>query len=257
MSGTLLDIAGLTHRYENGHGGIEDISFSVPQGEYLVIAGPNGSGKTTLLRHLNGLLKSDRGRVSLNGRDILKDLTRTRTIIGMVFQDADTQIVGETVFDEVAFGPENLRMDRPDIDRKVNRTLEEMDLMRFRDRHPSTLSGGEKRRLTIAGILVMDPEIILFDEPFANLDYPGARDLIESIARLNRTGKTIIMATHDVDLVFDHAHRILVLDGGRTAVQGVPSELAGDLGRYGIRPPCACRRSAQPGPQDTARGHAI
>jgi len=240
MSESILKIEGLSHDYRSGQGGIKAISFSVSPGEYIILAGPNGSGKTTLIRHLNGLLKPDTGRVRLHGRDIFRDLTHTRKTVGMVFQDADTQIVGETVFDEVAFGPENLGLNRETIDSKVWSTLERFDLTRFRDRHPATLSGGEKRRLTIAGILVMDPEIIIFDEPFANLDYPGTRDLVKIIAWLNRSGKTIIMATHDLDLVIQDAHRILIMANGRLHTQGKASDLAKNLGQYGLKPICTC-----------------
>lgn len=236
----ILSIERLSHEYCNGQGGIKEISFSVFAGEYIIIAGPNGSGKTTLIRHMNGLLKPHKGQVRLQGRDIFKNLVHARKTIGMVFQDADTQIVGETVFDEVAFGPENLGLDRKTINQKVTSTLDTFDLTRFQDRHPATLSGGEKRRLTIAGILVMDPEVIIFDEPFANLDYPAAQDLVRIISELNKSGKTIIMATHDLDSVIRDAHRMLIIENGRLGAQGRASDLAKDLGQYGLKPICTC-----------------
>ena len=237
----LLEIRGLSHTYAGGSGGIFDIDLSISRGEFIVLAGRNGSGKTTLIRHLNGLLKPEKGEIRLSGRSIFKDLTRTRQTVGMVFQDADTQIVGETVFDEVAFGPENLGWPRETINDRVAAVLDSLDLTRFRDRHPATLSGGEKRRLTIAGILVMDPEIIIFDEPFANLDYPATRELIRTITRIHVEGKTLLMATHDVDLVISHADRLLIMDGGRLAAQGAAADLAPDLASYGLKPLCACR----------------
>lgn len=240
MSESFLEIQGLSHEYGDGQGGIRGISFSVSRGEYIILAGANGSGKTTLIRHLNGLLKPAQGQVRLHGRDIFKDLVHTRKTVGMVFQDADTQIIGETVFDEVAFGPENLGLNRETINSKVVSVLGAFDLTRLRDRHPATLSGGEKRRLTIAGILVMDPEIVIFDEPFANLDHPGARDLVKIIATLNRSGKTIVMATHDLDLVIKDAHRMLILESGRLRAQGKASDLAKDLDQYGLKPLCTC-----------------
>ncbi len=240
MSQSILNIEGLSHDYGSGQGGIKEISFSVFPGEYIILAGANGSGKTTLIRHMNGLLKPDKGRVRLHGRDIFKDLVHTRKTVGMVFQDADTQIVGETVFDEVAFGPENLGLNQEAINSKVMSTLDAFRLGQFRDRHPATLSGGEKRRLTIAGVLVMDPEIIIFDEPFANLDHPGARELVGIIAGLSSSGKTIIMATHDLDLVIQDAHRMLILENGRLRAQGKASDLAKGLGEYGLKPICTC-----------------
>ncbi|MDD9301065.1 MAG: ABC transporter ATP-binding protein [Desulfobacter sp.] len=242
MSAPLLEIQGLTHLYGPEKQGIKDISFSIAKGEFMLLAGGNGSGKTTLIRHLNGLLKPDRGKVLLHGKNIYKDIEFTRKTIGMVFQDAETQIVGETVFDEVAFGPENLGLDRKAITQKVNRALETFNLLDFSHRHPATLSGGEKKRLTIAGILVMDPQIILFDEPFANLDYPGTCDLVQRITTLHQSGKTILMATHDLDLVIDHADQMLIMEKGQISAQGPAQTLAADLGRFGLKPQCTCKR---------------
>jgi biotin transport system ATP-binding protein len=173
---------------------------------------------------------------------VTKDLIVTRKTIGMVFQDADTQIVADTVEDEVAFGLENLNTPRARILEKVDQTLAYMNLIHLKDRNPSTLSGGEKRRLAIAGILVMDPEIIVLDEPFANLDYPASRDLVEIICRLNREGQTIIMATHEVEEVITYASRMLIMDGqGRLVKDGPPRELLGNLEHFGIREPCFSR----------------
>jgi len=240
MPHPILQIEGLSHEYGSCRNGIHDISFSVARGEYIILAGRNGSGKTTLIRHINGLLKPDKGRVCFLGQDIFKDLIHTRKSIGMVFQDTDTQIVGETVFDEIAFGPENLGLERKIINKKVERILDEFDLAGFRDRHPATLSGGEKRRLTIAGILVMEPEVLIFDEPFANLDYPATIDLVRLICDLNTAGKTIILATHDVDLVIGDAHRMLILETGRVRAQGTALDLAKDLEKHGLKPLCTC-----------------
>jgi len=241
MEPPILEIAHLTHRYSHGNGGIFDISFSVSRGEFIVLAGKNGSGKTTLIRHLNGLLLPGKGKVLLHGQNISKDLTLTRKKIGMVFQDADTQIVGDTVFDEVAFGPENLNLQRSLINAKVTRVLEQLDLIRFKNRNPATLSGGEKRKLAIAGILVMDPEIIIFDEPFANLDHPGTQSLLAVIAKLNQNGQTIIMATHDVETLLTSASRLIIVDKGRLAEDGSITSLIKKLEAHGIKEPCGCK----------------
>ncbi len=232
----LLEMKGVTHSYKAGSGGIFDISFAIAKGEFIILAGKNGSGKTTLIRHLNGLLTPGSGQVNLNGTSIFKDLVNTRKTVGMVFQDADTQIVGETVFDEVAFGPENLNLDREHINKTVTQTLTDLNLIQFKDRNPASLSGGEKRRLTIAGIMVMNPDIIIFDEPFANLDYPSSLSLVQQIQTLHQSGKTILMATHDVDLVIAHASRILVMDGGELKADGPPKKLAAQLETFGIKP---------------------
>jgi biotin transport system ATP-binding protein len=241
MAIPLLEIKHLTHIYPDGNGGIFDISFSVSKQDFIILAGQNGSGKTTLIRHLNGLLSPSQGEILLHGKNILKDLTLTRKTVGMVFQDADTQIVGDTVFDEVAFGPENLNLERSLINEKVTQILEQLDLTRLKDRNPATLSGGEKRKLAIAGILAMDPEIIIFDEPFANLDYPGTQSILTLIFDLNKRGQTIIMATHDVETLLNLASRLLIMADGRLVENGSIAGLLEKLESHGIKEPCTCK----------------
>jgi biotin transport system ATP-binding protein len=157
----------------------------------------------------------------------------------MVFQDADSQIVGETVRDDVAFGPENLRLNRAEIDRRVDAALSATGLMHLADKRPHLLSGGEKRRLAIAGILAMQPRVIVFDEPFANLDYPGVRQVLDQILRLHRAGGTIIVATHDLEKVLAHADRLIFMRGGRIEGDGPPSALVARAENFGVRCPRA------------------
>jgi len=240
MATPILEINHLTHRYPDGNGGIFDINFSVTKGEFILIAGQNGSGKTTLIRHLNGLIAPQEGRILLQGRDIFKNLTHTRKTVGMVFQDADTQIVCDTVYDEVAFGPENLNLERSLINKKVIQVLDQLDLTGLKHRNPATLSGGEKRKLAIAGILAMDPEVIVFDEPFANLDHPGTQSILAVISGLNKNGHTIIMATHDVETVLHSASRLIIMARGRIAIEGSITQMVGHLESHGIKPPCTC-----------------
>jgi biotin transport system ATP-binding protein len=235
MPQPILEIDHLTHEFDGGTG-IHDISFQVFPKEFILLAGPNGSGKTTLIRHLNVLDRPTSGEIRLYGRPVTTDL------IGMVFQDADTQIVGDTVADEVAFGLENLNTPRARIIEKVDQALACMNLSCLKDRNPATLSGGEKRRLAIAGILVMDPSIIVLDEPFANLDFPASRDLVETVCRLNRDGQTVIMATHEVEEVISSATRMLIMDRhGRLVKDDRPERLLGCLERFGIKEPCFSR----------------
>lgn len=251
MPRPILEIDHLTHAFFNGTG-IHDICARIFPGEFILVAGPNGSGKTTLIKHLNALVRPTSGEIRLHGRCVTENLIVTRKTIGMVFQDADTQIVADTVQDEVAFGLENLNTPRARILEKVDQTLAYMNLIYLKDRNPSTLSGGEKRRLAIAGILVMDPEIIVLDEPFANLDYPASRDLVEIICRLNREGQTIIMATHEVEEVITYASRMLIMDGqGRLVKDGPPRELLGNLEYFGIREPCFSRMGYSAPPWQT------
>jgi biotin transport system ATP-binding protein len=241
MPKPILEIDHLTHEFDGGTG-IHDISFQVFPKEFILLAGPNGSGKTTLIRHLNVLDRPTSGEIRLYGRPVTQDLMFTRKTIGMVFQDADTQIVGDTVADEVAFGLENLNFPRARIREKVDQALACMNLSLLKDRNPATLSGGEKRRLAIAGILVMDPSIIVLDEPFANLDFPASRDLVETVCRLNRDGQTVIMATHEVEEVISSATRMLIMDRhGRLVKDDRPERLLGCLERFGIKEPCFSR----------------
>ncbi len=227
--------------YPDGFQGIEHISLSVCKEEFILLAGKNGSGKTTLLRHLNGLLLPDSGQIIVKEKKINDHLIATRKTVGMVFQDADAQIVGDTVFDEVAFGLENLKFKRALITKKVNTVLDELNLYDLKDRNPWALSGGEKRKLAIAGVLVMNPDIIVFDEPFSNLDYPGAIGVLETIVTLNQTGHTIIIATHDIETVISHASRIIIMANGKVQQDGDPKILMPLLESYGVREPCSSK----------------
>ena len=237
MTTALLETAHLTHAFGPGETGIFDICLTVSRNDFIVLAGKNGCGKTTLIRHFNGLLTPKSGQVLFNGRDIQKDLTQARKKIGMVFQDPDTQIIADTVFDETAFGPENLNMDRKEIDEKVKNVLSLLDLNHLQDRNPATLSGGEKRRLAIAGILVMEPDLIIFDEPFANLDYPSILSLVKLCRKLHQSGHAIVMTTHDVAPVIQIATKMIIMAKGRIKAQGDPVALASRLEAYGVKNP--------------------
>jgi biotin transport system ATP-binding protein len=237
MDNVLLKTDHLTHAFGSGDTGIFEICLTVSRDDFIVLAGKNGCGKTTLIRHFNGLLMADTGRVLFNGQDIQKNLTFVRKKIGMVFQDPDTQIIADTVFDETAFGPENLNMGREEINGKVNKVLTLLDLDHLRDRNPATLSGGEKRRLAIAGILVMEPDLIVFDEPFANLDYPSVLSLAGLCRKLHQSGHAIVMTSHDVAPVITFATKMVIMDKGRIKEQGDPILLAPCLESYGVKNP--------------------
>ncbi|MBW2483108.1 MAG: ABC transporter ATP-binding protein, partial [Deltaproteobacteria bacterium] len=168
----IIEIENLKHHFADGTPGLDGINLKILEGTFVIIAGTNGSGKTTLIRHLNGLLLPTDGFVKVAGVSVKKNPMRARRLVGMMFQDADSQIVGETVCADVAFGPENLGLDNDQIDERVARALDAVGLKNFAEQRPHLLSGGEKRRLAIAGILAMQPRVIAFDEPFASLDYP-------------------------------------------------------------------------------------
>jgi len=237
----LIQTEKLTHIYSDNNCGIKDVSLGIKKGEFIILAGKNGSGKTTLLRHLNGLQNATSGKVLFSGVLINKNIIEVRKKVGMVFQDADTQLVGETVFDEVAFGPENLKWEREHINKKVDSILKLLHLTPMADRNPATLSGGEKRKLAIAGILVMEPDVILFDEPFSNLDFPGTSNLLSLITELHQKKITIIIATHDIEKVIDKATRLIIMDKGHIKQDGTPEELIKTVEQYGIREPCSSK----------------
>jgi biotin transport system ATP-binding protein len=157
----------------------------------------------------------------------------------MVFQDADTQIVGQTVAEDAAFGPENLGLDPAAVDHRVQEALAAVGLERAAHQAPHLLSGGEKRRLAIAGVLAMAPEAIAFDEPFSNLDYAGVRQVLAQMAALHQQGRTLVVTTHDLEKVVAHADRLVVLHRGAAVAVDTPAVLFPELERYGIRPPCA------------------
>ncbi|MCP4751887.1 MAG: ABC transporter ATP-binding protein [Proteobacteria bacterium] len=238
---SFIEIEKLRHCFSNGVPGIEDIDLNIENGEFVVVAGRNGSGKTTLCRHLNGLLLPTEGTVRLDGIPVQKDLARARQMVGMVFQNADSQIVGDTVYDDVAFGPENLCLVRSEIKARVSRVMAAVGLQHLAEHSPHTLSGGEKRRLAIAGVLAMGPQILIFDEPFSNLDYPGSVQVLKQILALRQANHTILIVTHELEKVIAHADRLVVMEKGRIARNGVPAQIIGEVENFGIREPCSSR----------------
>ena len=237
----IIAIDNLSYRYPDGTVGLDRVTLSVSKGTLLVITGPNGSGKTTLLKQLNGLLPHQSGSVRIDGKEVAEDLRRARQRVGMIFQDADNQIVGETVAADVAFGPENLRLPPGEISSRVEEVLRSLGLGSLAEQSPYALSGGEKRRLTIAGVLAMAPEIVVFDEPFASLDYTGTRQVLQEMVRMKNAGKTLLVTTHDLEKILPHADRLVVMQAGRIVRDGLPARIVKDLEAFGVREPCASR----------------
>ena len=236
-----IEIRNLSHRFADGTVGLNRIDLTIDRGNFVLLAGENGSGKTTLLKHLNGLLLPTAGEVIVDGCSVVDDPVRARLKVGMVFQDADAQIVGQTVAEDTAFGPENLRLARSVIEQRVQAALAAVGLSHAADQPPHRLSGGEKRRLAIAGVLAMAPEAILFDEPFSNLDDTGVRQVLAQMVALHGSGHTLLVTTHDLEKAAAHADRLIVLHRGRTVLDGRPAALFAEVARFGIRPPCAFR----------------
>ena len=234
----MIETRNLHHRYPDGTHALKGIDLAIPGGEFLLLCGPNGSGKTTLLRLLGGLLKPTSGQLLFGGEEGRSGPGEPRRLVGMVFQEADSQIIGETVREDVAFGPENLGLSPEETARRVDEALRAFNLEPLADRPCQLLSGGEKRRLAIAGVLAMKPGAILLDEPFTHLDYAGVREVLRHLIRLHREGHTLVMTTHDVEKVIGHADRIAVLESGELRACGAPEKIVGLLSRFGIRPPC-------------------
>lgn len=226
---TILETENLTHYYENGMAGavaaIENINVKFEKGEIVGIIGHTGSGKSTLLQHLNGLLKPDSGRVLLCGEDINKDkrtLRAARFRVGLCFQYPEYQLFEETVYKDISFGPKNMGLDSAEIDRRVRRAAEFVGLSEEHlKKSPFDLSGGEKRRAAIAGVMAMEPEVLILDEPTAGLD-PRGREVILSLVRTYRdqTGSTVILVSHSMEDVAKTADKVLVLNRSHVAMFG-------------------------------------
>jgi biotin transport system ATP-binding protein len=242
----MIEIRHLSHRFSDGTLGLNDIDLDIAAGEFVAIVGANGSGKTTLLRHFNGLLLPTQGEVRLMGKPVSDDLRRARQMVGMVFQDADSQIVGETVYDDVAFGPENLCLSAETVRARVKAALDAVGMLDKGHLRPHHLSGGEKRRLAIAGILAMQAEVIVFDEPFNSLDYPGVRQILAQMVALRQGGATLVVTTHDVEKILPHAERVVVMAKGRIQADGPPETVLPQLETYAVRAPCSTRLGVEP-----------
>lgn len=225
----VLSVRGLTHVYGQGTSSeavaLNNCSFDIEKGELVGIIGHTGSGKSTLIQHFNGLLKPTSGQVLLNGKDInesKESVVQSRFKIGLCFQYPEYQLFEETVAKDIAFGPKNMKLDKNEIDRRVLQCIEYVGLDEsYLDKSPFDLSGGEKRRVAIAGVMAMEPEILVLDEPTAGLD-PKGRDTVFGLIREYRekTGSTVIVVSHSMEDVAKLATKALVMNKGSVAMYG-------------------------------------
>ncbi len=229
MKEKLLEVEQLSFSYEEGKNTLENVSVVIHEKEKIAVLGENGAGKSTFFLNINGVRTPDRGVIRLCGEEIRKkNRNLLRKKVGIVFQDADNQIIASTVKAEVAFGPMNMQLPRDEVEKRTIAAMEEMELMDYASRPPHYLSGGEKKRVSIADILAMDAPIIIFDEPTASLDPVNAQLLEEVLARLEQSGKTILLSTHDVDFAYRFADRILVFSQGKLIADSVPQQIFSD-----------------------------
>lgn len=244
-----IETIGLTHYYSKGTvqqvAAINDVNLTIEKGELVGVIGHTGSGKSTLISHFNGLLKPDAGKVLVDGTDIWKDketLRNTRFKVGLCFQYPEYQLFEETVFKDIAFGPKNMKLSEAEVKERVLRAAEFVGVKtEHLDKSPFDLSGGEKRRVAIAGVMSMEPEVLIFDEPAAGLDPQGRRELIKLIKDYReQTGSAVVVVSHSMEDIASLADKVIVMNNSRIEMQGTVDEVYSrgeELRRIGLNIP--------------------
>ncbi len=224
---TSISCEHLTYSYPGAtEPALSGLTFEIPAGQYVGVVGPNGGGKSTLVRLLNGLLTADSGRVQVSGLDPATEPFEVRRRVGVLFQNPDNGLVAPFVEDDVAFGLENLGVERDEMRGRVREAIASVGLAGYERREPHTLSGGEKQRVALAGLLAVGPEVLLLDEPTAMLDPAGREEVLSRVRELARS-RTVLHVTHHLEELFD-ADRVLVLSDGRLAADTTPEDLFSD-----------------------------
>ena len=224
----MLEVKNIKYSYNTNYQALKGVSLKVEQGEMVALLGKNGAGKSTLFLHLNGIYRPDEGQVFIDGEELKydkKSLLKFRQKVGIVFQNPDDQIFAPTVEEDVAFGPLNLGLPMEEVQDRVEEALARVGMSGYEKTAPHHLSGGQKKRVAIAGILAMKPEIMVLDEPTAGLDPQGVVNLQKLLRELNDEGITIIISTHEVDLVPNYASRVFVLVDGLLIAEGTPKDI--------------------------------
>jgi len=253
----LVDLRCEAHTYPDGTVGMHDVEFSVSPDEVVALVGGNGAGKSTLLEHLNATLVPDDGELVVDGTAITEDTkAHARQQVGFVFQDADTQLVAPTVLDDVMFGLQNYGVSGAEPEERAKRALETVDAGHLVDRVPHYLSGGEKRLVGLAGVLVLEPSVIVLDEPLAGLDPTRSRLVADRIHQIHSDGISVVLSTHDLEFAAEVADRICVMADGNIVGTGTPKEVFYNdelLDRANLHPPAAVRVARDAGFGETVR----
>ena len=231
----MIEVRDVVHRYGETTA-LDGVSLAIDDGEFVVLAGANGSGKTTPVRHFNGLLSPDEGTVLVDGRPVEDDPVAARTTVGMVFQNPRDCFVAATVGADVAFGPENLGLSRGEIDSRVDAALEAVGMADRRGARVDRLSGGEQSRVAVADALAMEPGHLVLDEPFAGLDWPARRRVLEHLDDLSARGTGVVVVTHDLRDLLERADRVVALSAGRVAFDEPPAAARKHLPDVDVRP---------------------
>jgi cobalt/nickel transport system ATP-binding protein len=230
---SILEARNVRYSYSDGPEALRGLSTTVEEGKKIALVGPNGAGKSTLMLMFNGILRPTSGEVYFNGQPMKYDspsLRNVRRKVGLVFQNPDDQLFAPTVYQDVAFGPVNLGYPKDKTERYVSYALSYVGLSGFESRPPHHLSGGEKKRVAIAGVLAMEPDVMILDEPTSNLDPAGSEEIMEMLDELNSSGKTMIISTHDVELAYRWADLVLLMEDGKLLHYGPPSAVFADHG---------------------------
>ena len=228
----VIETKDITYEYPDGTKALEKVNFDVEEGKIVALLGPNGAGKSTLFLHFNGILRPSIGTIVIDGEPVnynKKDLMRIRQKVGIVFQNPDDQLFAPTVLEDVAFGPMNMGLSKEEVEDRVKEALIRVGMDGFEKKPPHHLSGGQKKRVAIAGILAMKPKIMVLDEPTSGLDPKGASQILRLLYKLNKEGITIVISTHDVDLVPLYASKVYIISDGKIIKEGTAPEVFEDV----------------------------
>ncbi|MGD8189848.1 energy-coupling factor ABC transporter ATP-binding protein [Brevibacillus ginsengisoli] len=228
MMDPIISTQNITYYYGDHTNALKGVTLSLAKGRKIAVLGNNGAGKSTLFMHLNGILKPTSGTVYFKGKPVeysKKSLQQLRKSIGLVFQNPDEQLFSPTVYDDVAYGPKNLGLSQETVAEAVHWALEQTGTLAMREKAIHSLSLGEKKRVAIAGVLAMNPEIIILDEPTAGLDAAYSRKLIQLLDELHQSGKTLVLSTHDINLAYEWAEELVIMCDGKVIAVGSPKQV--------------------------------